>query len=84
VPDSSCIAWPQPDIMGHEPDFILYGHDFGLVIFEVKDWILEQIVAAECRISDIVLGATRFLVDGEPPSGDQPPEAGHGVPEPGI
>jgi hypothetical protein len=24
VPGSRCIAWHQPDIMGHEPDFIHY------------------------------------------------------------
>jgi hypothetical protein len=55
VPDSSCIAWYQPDIMGHEPDFILYGHDVGLVIFEVKDWILEQIVAADPQVFTLLI-----------------------------
>jgi hypothetical protein len=44
-PDVSYIAWYQPDIAGREPDFILYAQDAGLIIFEVKDWALDQIVA---------------------------------------
>jgi hypothetical protein len=55
VPGSRCIAWYQPDIMGREPDFILCGHDFGLVIFEVKDWILEQIVAADPQVFTLLI-----------------------------
>ncbi len=45
-PDDNYIAWYQPDIAGHEPDFILYAKDAGLVIFEVKDWALDQILIA--------------------------------------
>ena len=29
------------------PDFIIYSSQFGLVIFEVKDWDLEQVVSAD-------------------------------------
>ena len=37
------VAWYLPDVNGKEPDFLLYGDDVGLVIFEVKDWALNQI-----------------------------------------
>ena len=45
-PDSRYIAWYLPDIREREPDFLLYCEDVGLVIFEVKDWILNQIEEA--------------------------------------
>ncbi|MFZ5573029.1 MAG: DEAD/DEAH box helicase [Thermodesulfobacteriota bacterium] len=46
-PDSNFIAWYTPNIDGKEPDFVLFGNTIGLVVFEVKDWGLEQIVAAD-------------------------------------
>jgi hypothetical protein len=42
-PDNSYLAWYTPDLQGKEPDFILYSDKVGLVVFEVKDWVLEQI-----------------------------------------
>ncbi len=42
-PDSKYIAWYTPDLKGKEPDFILFGDKIGLIVFEVKDWNLEQI-----------------------------------------
>jgi len=45
-PDSRYIAWYLPDINEKEPDFLLYCEDVGLVIFEVKDWTLDQIQEA--------------------------------------
>ncbi len=45
-PDSKYLVWYLPDINGREPDFILFCKDTGLVIFEVKDWILDQILEA--------------------------------------
>lgn len=42
-PDILYLAWYLPDIQGKEPDFILYSGNFGLIIFEVKDWLLNQI-----------------------------------------
>ena len=42
-PDSQYIVWYSPDIKGREPDFVLYSHLVGLIIFEVKDWALSQI-----------------------------------------
>jgi hypothetical protein len=40
------VAWYLPDVNGKEPDFLLYGDDVGLVVFEVKDWALNQIQEA--------------------------------------
>ena len=45
-PDSRYVAWYLPDVNGKEPDFLLYGDDVGLVVFEVKDWALNQIQEA--------------------------------------
>lgn len=55
-PDDRYIAWYQPDIRGLEPDFILYAPDAGLVIFEVKDWVLDQIVAADPHHFTLLIG----------------------------
>jgi hypothetical protein len=46
-PDSRYVAWYLPDVNGREPDFLLYGDDIGLVVFEVKDWALNQIREAD-------------------------------------
>ena len=45
-PDAQYIAWYTPDIEGREPDFILFCSKVGIVIFEVKDWTLDQIQKA--------------------------------------
>ena len=42
-PDSKYIAWYTPDLKGKEPDFILFRDKVGLIVFEVKDWNMEQI-----------------------------------------
>ncbi len=42
-PDSKYMCWYIPDVKGEEPDFILYCEDIGLVIIEVKLWVLGQI-----------------------------------------
>jgi len=46
-PDHQYMAWYLPDIQGREPDFIVFSEETGLVIFEVKDWAMDQIVAAD-------------------------------------
>ncbi len=48
-PDTDYLIWYSPDIMGREPDFVLFNDDVGLVIFEVKDWSLSQILEADKR-----------------------------------
>ena len=47
IPHNNYIAWYTPDINGREPDFLIYSKDVGIVIFEVKDWALEQIIRAD-------------------------------------
>ena len=42
-PDDRYIVWYSPDINDSEPDFILYNPDVGLIVFEVKDWTIDQI-----------------------------------------
>lgn len=42
-PDSKYLVWYLPDVDDREPDFILFCKDTGLIIFEVKDWALDQI-----------------------------------------
>jgi len=39
-PHKDFTCWYQPAIgsSGKEPDFILFGEKFGLVVMEVKDW----------------------------------------------
>jgi len=46
IPDTQYIVWYTPDIQGREPDFILFCDTVGIVIFEVKDWALDQIQEA--------------------------------------
>lgn len=48
-PDQKYLCWYLPDINGREPDFLLYSEDVGLIIFEVKDWRLDQIVSADSQ-----------------------------------
>ena len=56
-PDSRYLSWYLPDIKGREPDFILYSEDVGLVIFEVKDWILDQILEAGPHYFNLQIGS---------------------------
>jgi hypothetical protein len=55
-PDSKFISWYTPDINGKEPDFILFSDDTGLIIFEVKDWALDQIVEANPKYFVLAIG----------------------------
>ncbi|MFP5211936.1 MAG: NERD domain-containing protein [Acidobacteriota bacterium] len=45
-PDRKYTIWYLPDIKGREPDFVLFCEEVGIVIFEVKDWAINQIVEA--------------------------------------
>ncbi len=58
-PDQRYLCWYLPDISGREPDFILYSEDVGLIIFEVKDWSLDQIISADSQ------NFTLFMADKE-------------------
>mgnify|MGYP001766150262 CR=1 FL=1 len=48
-PDEKYLCWYLPDINGREPDFLLYSEDVGLIIFEVKDWRMDQIISADSQ-----------------------------------
>jgi hypothetical protein len=47
-PDLEFIYWYEPAIgeQGLEPDFVLFGNHHGLLILEVKDWLIDQIEEA--------------------------------------
>ena len=55
-PDSRHITWYTPNIEGKEPDFILFGQNVGLIIFEVKDWMLDQIREANPQYFRLQVG----------------------------
>lgn len=46
-PDERFFGWYLPDINSKEPDFILFSVDAGLIVFEVKDWDVDQIREAD-------------------------------------
>jgi hypothetical protein len=48
-PHNDYQCWYAPILGGEgmEPDFVLFGKDLGLLVLEVKDWVLPQIVAAD-------------------------------------
>jgi len=54
-PDHQYIVWYLPDLNGHEPDFILFSKKLGLILFEVKDWLLEQICEANPKRFAVVI-----------------------------
>jgi len=56
-PDTDYIAWYTPNINDNEPDFLLYVHNLGLIVFEVKDWALDQIQEINPKQFKLTLGA---------------------------
>ncbi|MBN1546225.1 MAG: AAA family ATPase [Syntrophaceae bacterium] len=56
-PDARYLCWYLPDIMGREPDFILFSKKVGLIVLEVKDWNLSQIREANPRFFVIAKGS---------------------------
>ena len=58
-PDAQYLVWYTPDIEGREPDFILFCRKVGIVIFEVKDWALDQIQKADRQDFVIYTGGKR-------------------------
>jgi hypothetical protein len=45
--DFSCWYSPVFGVAGRAPDFLLFGKSLGLLVLEVKDWVLHQILAAD-------------------------------------
>ena len=56
-PDDQYVVWYSPDLNDQEPDFVLYNKNAGIVIFEVKDWALDQIVEANPHTFRLKFGA---------------------------
>jgi hypothetical protein len=46
-PDVHYLCWYLPEVNGNEPDFLVYCEEVGLVVFELKDWVLRQIEEAD-------------------------------------
>lgn len=42
-PNDQFLCWYSPEICDAEPDFVLFHNKIGLIVFEVKDWQVEQI-----------------------------------------
>jgi hypothetical protein len=55
-PDEHFLVWYCPDVNQQEPDFVLYHKSCGIVIFEVKDWALDQIVEADPHFFKLKIG----------------------------
>lgn len=55
-PDTRYTVWYTPEINDNEPDFILFSPDVGLIIFEVKDWVIDQIQEADAEHFSIING----------------------------
>lgn len=55
-PDREFLCWYEPDIEEREPDFILYSPDCGLIVLEVKDWVVKQILEANPKIVLLSIG----------------------------
>ena len=57
-PDAAFLVWYSPDIEDREPDFILLSPDCGLIVFEVKDWLPEQIIEMDPKTALLRIGHT--------------------------
>jgi hypothetical protein len=55
-PDEQHITWYTPDVQGKEPDFIFFSRNVGLIVFEVKDWVLDQIREANPQYFRLQVG----------------------------
>jgi hypothetical protein len=43
--EDSCIVWYQPHLpSSRRPDLIVYIPTIGLILYEVKDWSLENVI----------------------------------------
>ena len=55
-PDEQHVTWYTPDIWGKVPDFIFFSRNVGLIVFEVKDWALDQIREANPQYFRLQVG----------------------------
>jgi len=59
--DEEFIVWYEPKIESKtgrvlHPDFIVWGHMIGLIIIEVKDWVIKDIVSGDTKSIKIKKG----------------------------
>jgi hypothetical protein len=57
-PNADFIGWYELPVgeQGREPDFVLFGKQNGLLILEVKDWLIDQIEEADSQHFKIWIG----------------------------
>jgi hypothetical protein len=52
--EDSCIVWYQPNLpSARRPDLIVYIPTIGLILYEVKDWSLENVISANADSWDV-------------------------------
>lgn len=59
LPHDQYICWYTPDIKGNRPDFLLFSKKLGLIVFEVKDWCLDQIISANPKTFELLANNKR-------------------------
>ena len=61
VPDEEFIVWfePKPGGVRQRPDFLVWSQRVGLLIIEVKDWVIEQIAAMDAAQCTVLKGERR-------------------------
>ena len=60
-PDDCYIVWYSPDINDSEPDFVLYNPEIGLIVFEVKDWTIDQILNVTPKKFKLLMGSKELM-----------------------
>jgi hypothetical protein len=55
-PDEDFLVWYEPRAIDRYPDFIVWGQYMGLLIIEVKDWIVSQIIEMNVKDFKVSVG----------------------------
>jgi hypothetical protein len=43
LPDEDFLVWFEPKAIKRRPDFLVWSHELGILVIEVKDWVIGQI-----------------------------------------
>jgi hypothetical protein len=54
-PDEDFLVWYEPRAIDRYPDFIVWGQDLGLLVVEVKDWVVSQIIEMNSKFFKITV-----------------------------